>query len=287
MFDALTFPVVDAHLHVWDPDFLSYPWLADRPLLNKKFLLEDYQTACGSVRVSRMVFIQCEVRPPQANREAEWVTSLSNQDPRLQGIVPWAALEDGDAVRPTLEKLASNQRIKGIRRIIQFEPDMAFCLHPSFVKGVQALSDYDLSFDICINHTQLGNAILLVRQCPNVQFVLDHIAKPAIKQGLLDPWRTQIRELSQLANVVCKVSGLVTEADLEHWSKEQLKPYIDHVIACFGFNRVMYGGDWPVVTEASDYPRWVETLLWAVNGCSVDELTALFGGTAERFYKLT
>ena len=285
MFGALKFPVVDAHLHVWNPGPLSYPWLASRPLINKPCLLDDYNKACGAVSVGRMVFVQAEVDPSQAVGEAEWVNSLAMQDSRLEGIVPWAPLELGDGARPTLEKFAANPRIKGIRRIIQFEPDIDFCLQPSFVRGVQILPDYNLSFDICINHTQFSNAIRLVRQCPKVQFVLDHIGKPDIKNGLLDPWRVQLKELSQMPNVVCKISGLATEAATD-WTKDQLKPYIEHVIACFGFERVMYGGDWPVATEATDYPRWVESLLWAVSGCSTLELEHLFRDTASRFYKL-
>ncbi len=286
MFSALKFPVVDAHLHVWNPGLLNYPWLASRPLINKPYLLDDYNKACGAVSVGRMVFIQAEVDPSQAVHEAKWVDSLAAQDSRLEGIVPWAPLELGHDARPTLEKLAANARIKGIRRIIQFEPDIDFCLQPAFVRGVQVLPDYDMSFDICINHTQLANTILMVRQCPNVQFVLDHIGKPDIKNGLLDPWRAQLRELAKMPNVVCKISGLATEAAPD-WTKEQLKPYIDHVIACFGFERVMYGGDWPVATEATDYPGWVETLLWAVSGCSASELEQLFRGTASRFYRLS
>ena len=199
----------------------------------------------------------------------------------------WAPLELGDGARSSLEKMAANPRIKGVRRIIQFEPDQNFCLRPAFVHGVQLLSEYHFSFDICINHNQLANTIRLVQQCPDTSFVLDHIGKPDIKNGLLDPWREQIAELARIPNVVCKISGLATEADNDHWTKAQLRPYINHVIDCFGFERVMFGGDWPVATEATDCPRWVETLLWAVAGCSEIELTHLFRDTASRFYHLS
>jgi len=283
----LNFPIVDTHLHIWDTRKLNYPWLKDVPLLNKPYLLDDYNQACGLVQVDKMVFLQAEVDPSQFMDEAEWVTSLAqHSDSRIEGIVPWAPLEKGDGARPELEKLADNKLIKSIRRIIQFEDDIEFCLRSDFVTGVRALADYNLNFDICISHVQLANTIEMVRQCPNVQFILDHIGKPDIKNNLLDPWRDEIKILSDFPNMWCKLSGLVTEADHEHWTKEQLKPYIDHVIDCFGFDRVMYGGDWPVAYQATDYPRWVDTLLWAVEGCSDDELQKLFRKNAIKFYRL-
>ncbi len=286
MFEKLTFPIVDTHLHVWDTTRLRYPWLDDIPLLNQPYLLDDYNRACGSVTVERMVFLQCEVDFSQFMQEAEWVNSLAEGDSRLQGIVPWAPLEKGDAARADLEKLAANPRVKGIRRIIQFEPDLEFCLRPDFIRGVQALADYNLSFDICIAARHMPNTIELVRQCPNVRFILDHIAKPDIKHQELDPWRDHIKTFASFPNMCCKISGLVTEADHQHWTQEQVKPYIDYVIESFGFDRVIYGGDWPVVIQAAAYTRWVETLLWAVQGCSAEELKKLFHDNAIAFYKL-
>ena len=281
------FPIVDTHLHVWDPGKLRYPWLDDIPFLNKPFLLEEYARLCEPVQVGKMVFIQAECDFTQYREEAEWVTSLTKADSRLKGIVPWAPLEKGAAVGPELEALASNSLIKGIRRIIQFEPDMNFCLQPDFVKGVQLLPTYDLHFEICIAHIHLENTIKLVRQCPDVRFILDHIGKPDIKDHILDPWREHIRQLSECPNVHCKISGLVTEADHERWTKEDLKPYIDHIVECFGFDRVMYGGDWPVASQASEYPGWVEALEWAVGGCSAEELRKLFRDNAVSFYRLS
>lgn len=282
----IDFPIVDTHLHLWDPKRLRYPWLDGIPLLNKPYLLEDYRKACGPVRVEKMVFLQCECAPEQFLEEADWVTSLAKGDPRIAGIVPWAPLEKGEGARPGLERLAQNRLIKGVRRIIQFEPDVGFCLRPDFVRGVQMLKDYGLSFDICISQAQMANTVRLVRQCPEVAFILDHVGKPDIKGRLLDPWRAEVRTLSEMPNVWCKVSGLVTEADHETWTREDLRPYIDHVVACFGFDRVVYGGDWPVAFQATEYPRWVETLAWAVAGASEAERRKLFHDNAVAFYRL-
>lgn len=281
-----SFPVVDTHLHIWDLKRLRYPWLASVPALNKDHLIADYRLACGPVQVAKMVFLQCEAAFALFQEEADWVTGVAAIDPRIRGIVPWAPLEKGDAAEAELARLAANPLIKGIRRIIQFEADPEFCLQPGFVRGVQLLTRHGLSFDLCINHRQLANTLKLVRQCPDVKFILDHIGKPDIKAGLLDPWRAELQELAQFPNVWCKMSGLVNEADMQHWQPADLQPYIDHVMDCFGFDRVIFGGDWPVATLATDYPRWVATLDDALKGASPDELHKLYVRNAEAFYRV-
>ena len=281
-----SFPLIDTHLHIWDLGRLRYPWLANVPRLNRNHLIEDYRRACGSVAVSRMVFVQCECDPAQFQEEADWVTEVSRAEPRIRGIVAWAPLEKGEVAEADVARLAANPLVKGIRRIIQFEPDIGFCLRPEFVRGVQLLHRHGLSFDLCINHLQLPNTIRLVRQCPDVRFVLDHIGKPDIKAGRLDPWRADLRELSRIENVWCKLSGLATEADHANWKPADVRPYIDHVMACFGPARVMFGGDWPVSTQATDYPRWVATLDEALRGCSADELQKVYVRNAEAFYRV-
>ncbi len=283
----LDFPIVDTHLHLWDPQRIRYHWLDNVPLLNKPYLLADFNRACGPVRVERMVFLQCECDPKQYRQEADWVTSLAKQDPRIQGIVPFAPLEKGEGARPELEELAKNNLVKGIRRIIQFESDAAFCLRPDFVRGVQMLAEFDLHFEICLKgDTQFANTVKLVRQCPQTRFILDHIGKPFIKERILEPWKTHLRELASLPNTWCKLSGLVTEADFKRWTKEELKPYVEAVMESFGWDRVMFGGDWPVAFQATDYPRWVETLAWAVHGAAPAQLRQLFHDNAIRFYRL-
>ncbi|HEY0865275.1 MAG TPA: amidohydrolase family protein [Opitutaceae bacterium] len=278
------FPIVDTHLHLWDLKQLRYPWLESVPLLNKNHLIEDYRRACEPVQVAKMVFVQCECDVLQYFREVEWVRQVAKSDARIRGMVAWAPLEDGDNAEPSLEEFAASGFVKGIRRIIQFEPDIQFCLRPNFVRGVQLLARYGLSFDLCINHAQLANTIKLVRQCPNVRFMLDHIGKPNIRGGELDPWREQLRELAAMENVHCKLSGLVTEAHHLLWSRADLQPYLEHVIDCFGFDRVAFGGDWPVSTQASDYPRWVNVLDQFFAGSSREELYKVYVRNGEAFY---
>ena len=159
-----TFPIVDTHLHIWDLTRIRYPWLSNVPKLNRNHLIEDYRRACSPVEVAKMVFVQCECDPAQFREEAEWVTQVAREDARIRGIVAWAPLENGDAADADLAGLAANPLVKGIRRIIQFEPDIGFCLRPEFVRGVQLLHAHGLTFDLCINHLQLPNTIKLVRQ---------------------------------------------------------------------------------------------------------------------------
>lgn len=282
----LDFGIVDTHVHLWDVNRLRYPWLDDIPLLNRPYLPADFRAAHGEIRVDKIVFLQAEVEPAQFLDEARWVASLAEEEPRLVGMVPWAPLEDGDRAAAALDRLAEIPQVKGVRRIIQFEPDLDFCLRPDFVRGVQLLERYGFSFDLCISHAQLANTIELVRQCPNIQFVLDHIGKPDIAAGLLEPWKSELSELARIPNVRCKLSGIVTEADHETWTRDDLTPYVDHVVESFGFDRVMFGGDWPVVLNASPYVRWVQTLQRALAGLSESELRRAFRDNAIDFYRL-
>jgi L-fuconolactonase len=281
------FPIIDTHVHLWDPDLLDYPWLQEVPPIRGRYTIGDFGVATGEVEVEKIVFLQCDCAREQSLEELDWVSRMAVGVTKIAGIVPFAPLEQGEAARQYLDHVKENPLVKGVRRIIQHErDDEQFCLRPDFVRGVQLLEEYDLSFDLCIGHIHLPYTIELVRQCPNVRFVLDHIAKPDIKNGLLDPWREQIRTLADFPNVCCKVSGLVTEADHQHWTREDLKPFIDHVIACFGFDRLLFGGDWPVATLAATYQQWVEALDWALEGRSEEEIRKLYRDNAIRFYRL-
>ena len=282
----LNFPIVDTHLHVWDPEEIHYPWLPDVPVLNRAYLLSDYREATEGIDIGKMVFLQCEADCEQFQREADWVSGLAKEDPRIAGIVAWAPLEKGEGARDALTTLTKDPLVKGIRRIIQFEEDMEFCLKPDFVKGVQLLPEFGLSFDICIAHPHMANTIKMVEQCPDVSFILDHIGKPDIKNQLMDPWKDELKTLAAFPNVMCKMSGLVVEADMENWTAADLKPYVDTVIETFGWDRVMFGGDWPVVVQASTYKRWFETLNELLSGESEENLKKLFSDNAHRFYRL-
>jgi L-fuconolactonase len=282
----IDFPIVDAHLHLWDLEKIEYPWLKDIPALNRAFSLTDYNRACGDIRVEKMVFMQCECLPSLYLLEVEMVTGVSRTDPRLAGIVSWAPLEKGEEARTEIELLKKNRLVKGIRRIIQYEPDLDFCLNPDFVRGVNLLAEYDLTFDICISHLHNRNIIKFLNKCLDVQMIIDHIGKPDIKGKLLDPWRDEIAEISKFPNVHCKLSSLATEADHLNWTLEDIRPYVDHVINCFGFDRLVFASDWPVSSLAADIPTCVNTLESILMGCSTAELNKVFSRNALNFYHI-
>lgn len=281
------FPIVDAHLHLWDPTHFRMSWLDGNAVLDKPLGLAEYDEQTAGLSIEAMVYLQVDVEPPYALLEAEWVARLARDEPRLQAIVAWAPLEYGERARAFLAALvAVDPKVKGVRRILQSEPDPAFGLRPDFLRGLQLLPEYGLSFDLCINYRQLASAVEIVRRCPETSFMLDHIAKPDIKNGGLDPWREQMAALAALPNVVCKISGMVTEANHERWTVDDLAPFAEHVLDVFGAERVAFGGDWPVVLQAASYRRWVDTLDTLTGRLSDGAKRKLWADNARRFYRI-
>ena len=280
------FPIIDSHVHLYDVDRLRYSWLKNVPKINRTYLLPDFDAARGPVEVDKIVFAEVWVDPGLHLDEAAFVQELADKDSRLQGMVAHAPVEKGAEVEADLEKLARFPTFRGIRRLIEIEHNPGICLEPGFIEGVKTVGRHNLPFDICVKHWAMVFALELVRRCPEVQFVLDHIGKPGIRHGLWEPWKSQIRELAGLPNVVVKISGVITEADHEHWTKDQVKPYVAHVIECFGFDRVMYGSDWTVAELTHRYPDWVAIVDEVIQGCSEAEARKLYRDTASRIYRL-
>ncbi|HEY3325202.1 MAG TPA: amidohydrolase family protein [Planctomycetota bacterium] len=283
----LEFPLIDAHVHLWDPQHFRMPWLDGDQKLGKRFAIPEYQAHSADVQVEAIVYVEVGLAPQYSLLEPVWVANRAREDQRIQGMVAAAPLEFGEQLREYLSALKrAGPLVKGVRRLVQDEPDAEFSARPAFIRGAQMLAEFDFSCDCCIRHWQMPSIIKLVRACPETQFMLDHLGKPHIKNHVLDPWRAQIKELAQLPNVMCKISGIVTEADHAHWTPDDLKPYVEHTLAVFGEDRVAFGGDWPVATLASPYDRWVKTLDSLTSHLSVQAKRKLWADNARRFYRL-
>ncbi len=280
------FPIIDSHVHLADPGRFGYAWTKNAPSLNRRVLVDDLMRAAAPVEIERLVFVEVDVDLPQHVEEAKWVDGMAASDKRIAGMVAALPLERGHAIEGELGQLLQNKVLRGIRRLIQNQADPDFCIRPRFIEGLKLLAKHDLVFDICVFHRHMPNVIKMVQQCPELRFVLDHIGKPGIRTGLTEPWRQHMKELASLPNVVCKISGVATEADHQNWTREQLKPYIAHAIDCFGFDRSMYGGDWHVMELAHPYPSWVEIVDWVIEGSSAEEKRKLYRDTAIKAYRL-
>lgn len=281
------FPLVDTHVHLWNLDALHLDWLKTEPILNRSYEIEQYREHTEGLSIEAMVCVEVNARPDEALLEARWLVAQAEREPRIQGIVA-AAVEKYHSLAPYLDALvALGPRVKGVRRNLQDETTPGFCLQSEFVRGVQLLARYDLSFDLCLRHNQLADGIELVRRCPETRFILDHLAKPDIRNHVLDPWREQMYQLAALPNITCKMSGVVTEAESYTWRTEDLAPYVAHMLETFGEDRVMFGGDWPVLLLASSYSRWVETFAEMTAHLTSQTHKKLWSENAKRIYRLS
>ena len=281
------FPIVDSHVHLYDVKRLSYGWLQGVPKINRTYVPADFHKARGPVEVDKYVFAEVAVDPGLHLEEARFVQELADTDPKLAGMIAHLPLEKGPAaVEPDIIALKKLRSLRGIRRLIETERNPAFCLEPPFLAALRLLPKHNLTFDICVKQFAMTYAIELVKRSPEVSFVLDHIGKPDIRNGLREPWWSQLRELARLPNVVCKLSGVISEDNLQSWTPERVKPYMAHAIDCFGFDRVLYGSDWTVSELTHAYPDWVAIIDDVVAGASESEKRKLYRDNAIRTYRL-
>ncbi|MBS1790329.1 MAG: amidohydrolase [Acidobacteria bacterium] len=277
--------IVDTHQHLWDLDKLPYSWTANQPKLNRSFRIDDYLGATQEIEVVKTVFVEADIDEAFIPDETRYVLELSEQDDNpISGVVA-SARPEYDNFRESIRQFASHANLKGIRRLLQSEPD-ELSTTTTFRENIRSLAEFGLSFDICVRDHQLPVAIQLVKACPNVNFVLDHCGNPDIKNQNYDAWRERIGEMADLPNVACKVSGIVVNTNVENWAAEDLRPAVEHVIASFGWDRVMFGSDWPVCTLAATYRQWFDALNLLVEDASDENKRKLFKENAERIYRL-
>ncbi len=273
---------VDSHHHLWHYTPEAYGWIDDSMrVLRRDFLPPDLALETSATQIDATIAVQAW----QTLEETHWLLSLAAESPLIHGVVGWAPIASKDF--PTiLDQLTGNPLLKGLRHVVQAEPD-GFLDAPAFNRGIESLLSTGLVYDILIFARQLAEATRFVDRHPAQSFVLDHVAKPDIKHDSFATWHAAIRELARRQNVTCKLSGMVTEADFHTWSPAQLQPYFDTVLEAFGPERLMFGSDWPVLTVACGYARWVETVDAWLAPLSHKERAAIQGETAARIYSLS
>lgn len=273
---------IDAHHHLWRYTAEEYSWISEQMgVLRRDFLPQDLKQVLDIAGIHGAIAVQAR----QTLEETEWLLRMTEESPWIRGVVGWAPIVAPEFPE-VLKKLRKNPRLKGLRHIVQDEPDDDFILGEAFNRGIDALRGTGLVYDVLIHARHLPQAIRFVDRHPEQAFVLDHCAKPRIASREIEPWRGQIRELARRPLVHCKVSGMVTEADWARWTPDDLRPYFEVVLEAFGPERLMFGSDWPVALLASEYQRWVDAVAAWTAGLSANEREAVWGGNAARVYAL-
>jgi len=235
--------------------------------------------------VEKTVYVDADVDEPYILAETRTLLALAEKtDNPLEGVVASSRPERHD-FRRYLDQIGGHPKLKGVRRVLHTQPD-ELSRSTTFVENVRSLSYYGLSFDLCVLARQLPIVLELVGKCPDVQLVLDHCGNPQVKEKSLEPWQTHLKEIAAFPNVACKVSGLVANADPQNWTPEDLRPFVEHVIESFGWDRVLFGSDWPVCTLAASCQRWVEALSTLAQSKHEENRSKLFYENAMRVYRL-
>jgi L-fuconolactonase len=274
--------LIDAHHHLWRYNPRDYAWMsAEMISLRRDFLVPDLEKVAQESGVTGTLAVQAR----QTLEETEWLLELAARHPLLLGVVGWVPLVAPD-ILGQLDRLAANSKLKAVRHVLHDEPDDAYMLREDFNRGVSLLHARGLVYDVLIFERHLPQTLTFVDRHPRQVFVVDHIAKPRIREGILSPWKENLVELGRRENVYCKLSGMVTEAAWHQWSLAQLRPYFDAALTAFGPDRLMFGSDWPVLTVAGSYRQWVETFLALIAELSTDEQEQICAATARRAYRL-
>lgn len=273
---------IDAHQHFWVFDPVRDSWITDEmSAIQKNFLPQELKYVLHENGMDGCVAVQAD----QTEEQNSFLLGLTEGNDFIKGVVGWVDLR-AETIEERLEYYSHTKLMKGFRHVLQGETNRALMLESDFTRGISLLSKYNFTYDILIFPDQLKYAEKLVRQFPNQKFVLDHIAKPYIKDGKIDAWAAEIDLLARQDNIWCKVSGMVTEADWHNWTKDTFKQYLDVVFNAFGPNKLMFGSDWPVCLVAGEYAQVKAILSDYCAALSPSEQNAIFGENAINFYNL-
>jgi len=275
----LNFPITDTHVH------LTASYLLPYQSLKGDYTLSRYNQDCADIEIENIIFMECDCKLTHSKEEVAFATGIAFADKRFKGIIASMPLEKGNLIEKELKQFSFNPLIKGVRRLLKFE-SKDFCLNKDFINGVRLLGKFNLSFDICTNIEQNENAARLVEQCPDVNFMIDHIGTPDIGGGRFKMWSKDMKRLSEFPNVWCKLSSLATEAVSNQWSIEDIKPYTEHLKENFGIGRLVFGSDWPVSLVSATIKKSVDTLDKLLSGCTDFDKEKIFRTNALHFYKI-
>jgi L-fuconolactonase len=278
----LTMIRIDAHQHFWKYTVAEYGWINDKmTALQRDFLPRDLKPLLDENGFGGSIAVQAR----QSLEETHWLLELAEQNSFIQGVVGWVDL-NSPLLRDQLEGLAPHKKLVGVRHVVQDEPDDQFMLRSEFQRGLALLADFGLAYDLLLHPRHLPIATQLVRQYPAQTFVLDHLAKPAIADGVIEPWRRDIRELAKCPNVSCKLSGMVTEARWKTWMPGDFRPYLDAVLDAFGASRLMIGSDWPVCTLSAEYAQTQGIVIDFLDRLTEEQRDGILGGNCARIYRI-
>jgi predicted TIM-barrel fold metal-dependent hydrolase len=278
--------ILDTHLHIVDQSALAYPWLSGAPALNRDFRYEEYAREARRVGIAASLHMEVDVAAEDIEKETDYVSGLAKQPGNaIVGAISACRPED-QGFAAFLERQKANPFVKGFRRVLHVVPDDV-SESPLFRENVKRLAGIGLTFDLCVLPRQIPLAIELIDLAPDVQFILDHCGVPDIKGGALHPWREHMSEIAKRPNAVGKISGVVAYADPDSWTLETLKPYVEHTIGVFGWDRVVWGSDWPVCTLGGGLSTWVAATHALTKGASAEEKAKLLSGNAKRIWRLS
>lgn len=273
---------IDAHQHFWKYEPIKHKWINDSmSVIRRDFMPSDLLKVYGENGIDGCVAVQAD----QTMEETNFLLWLSEQHSFIKGIVGWVDLRAKN-VNEVLEEYKTHSKIKGFRHVVQGERDHNFLLRPDFMNGISLLEKKGYVYDILVLPPQLGAVLEFVKRFPNQKFVIDHIAKPYIKDGFYEGWAIMMTEIAKHENVYCKLSGMVTEADFDSWSADQIRPYMNLVLEAFGPSRLMFGSDWPVCLVAGNYKEVKKLVTDFISGLGLPEQSAIMGSNAIEFYSL-
>ena len=280
-------PIVDTHQHLWDLSRFRLPWLQGAAAINRSFVMKDYLEATAGLNVQRTIYMEVDVDPSQQVEEAEYVIDLCRRHDNPMAAAVISGRPASPEFKEYITRFKESPFIKGVRQVLHGgSTSPGYCLAPEFIQGIRLLGDLGMRFDICIRPAEISDAIKLVDACPSTRFILDHCGNPDTQAPDRSQWERDIAALAERKHVVCKVSGIIAGTKPDRPKVDQLEPFVKHVLACFGPDRVMFGGDWPVCLLGATYREWVETLRQIVRDRPLEDRRKLFYDNAVRFYGL-